>query len=76
MVSKAICCKEALAKNWGQVSVSCRLRMLSSVRIWCPLLTLYGYGLTLQSQKNISAMHVSLSDEQDAAVAFVILEAL
>ncbi|WP_330926341.1 holo-ACP synthase [Candidatus Sororendozoicomonas aggregata] len=39
-----------------------------------PLLVLHGYARQMQRQRNISTCHLSLSDESDNAIAFVVLE--
>lgn len=75
-LAKRFAAKEALAKAMGTGIGKLSFQDIEVLRLesGAPALQLHGYGLTLQTQKQISAMHISLSDEQDAALAFVVLE--
>ena len=75
-LAKRFAAKEALAKAIGTGIGKLSFQDIEVLRLdsGAPALQLHGYGLILQGQKQISAMHISLSDEQDAAVAFVVLE--
>lgn len=75
-LAKRFAAKEALAKAMGTGIGKLSFQDIEVLRLesGAPALQLHDYGLTLQTQKQISAMHISLSDEQDAALAFVVLE--
>ena len=76
-LAKRFAAKEAAAKALGTGigKVSFQHLEVSNDAAGAPKLKFYGYAKELQMMKAINRLHLSLSDEQDNAVAFVILEA-
>lgn len=75
-LAKRFAAKEAVAKAFGT-----GIGRLSFQHIevfndpsGAPQLRLHDYGLELQQERGVRHLHVSLSDEQDNALAFVVLE--
>ncbi|KEI71599.1 holo-ACP synthase [Endozoicomonas elysicola] len=75
-LAKRFAAKEAVAKAFGTGigKLSFQHIEIRNNSIGAPELVLYGYALELQRQKGIKHCHISLSDEQDNAIAFVVLE--
>lgn len=75
-LAKRFAAKEAASKALGTGigKVSFQHMEVSNDELGAPKLTFSGYACELQQQRNIHSIHLSLSDEQDAAVAFVVLE--
>ncbi|MFK0573426.1 holo-ACP synthase [Endozoicomonas sp.] len=75
-LAKRFAAKEAVAKAFGtgigKLSFQ-HIEVRNNVA-GAPELILYGYALELQHQRAIKQLHISLSDEQDNAIAFVVLE--
>lgn len=76
-LAKRFAAKEAAAKALGTGigKVSFKHLEVSNNAQGAPELTFFGYAAELQKQKRITRLHLSLSDEKDAAIAFVVLEA-
>jgi holo-[acyl-carrier protein] synthase len=75
-LAKRFAAKEATAKAMGVgFRKGLRLRDIGVVNDanGKPLLQLSGYAQTFVQEQHITEMHVSLADEEDYAVAFVIL---
>ncbi|AMO56947.1 ACP synthase [Endozoicomonas montiporae] len=75
-LAKRFAAKEAASKALGTGigKVSFQHMEVTNDELGAPLLTFSGYARELQLQRGIHSLHLSLSDEQDAAVAFVVLE--
>ena len=76
-VAKRFAVKEAAAKALGtgfSHGVSWHHIEVTHDELGAPGLKFSGKALELQQQKGISNLHVSLSDERDYVVAYVILE--
>ncbi|UYM16532.1 holo-ACP synthase [Endozoicomonas euniceicola] len=75
-LAKRFAAKEAASKALGTGigKVSFQHMEVSNDELGAPLLTFNGYAMELQQQRGIHSIHLSLSDEVDAAVAFVVLE--
>lgn len=63
---------KALGTGIGKVSFH-HIEVLNN-DLGAPVMTFSGYAESLQKARNITAIHVSLSDEIDSALAFVVLE--
>ena len=76
-LAKRFAAKEAAAKALGTGigKVSFQHLEVSNNALGAPVLQFHGYARELQRMKAINRLHLSLSDEKDNAVAFVILEA-
>ena len=76
-LAKRFAAKEAAAKALGTGigKVSFRHIEVSNNALGAPKLEFHGYARELQRLKAINHLHLSLSDEKDNAVAFVVLEA-
>lgn len=76
-LAKRFAAKEAAAKALGTGigKVSFQHLEVSNDALGAPKLKFHGYALELQMMKAINHLHLSLSDEKDNAVAFVVLEA-
>ena len=76
-LAKRFAAKEAAAKALGTGigKVSFQHLEVSNDALGAPKLKFYGYAHELQLMKAINHLHLSLSDEKDNAVAFVVLEA-
>ena len=76
-LAKRFAAKEAASKalgtGIGKVSFQ-HLQVLND-EMGAPRLQFHGYARELQEQRGIRNIHLSLSDEENAAVAFVVLEA-
>ena len=75
-LAKRFAAKEAAAKALGTGigKVSFQHLEVSNDVLGAPKLTFSGYALALQQHKGIESLHISLSDEKDNAIAFVVLE--
>ncbi|WP_062269619.1 holo-ACP synthase [Endozoicomonas arenosclerae] len=75
-LAKRFAAKEAAAKALGTGigKVSFQHLETYSDELGAPHMRFHGYALELQKQRGISAIHLSLSDEEDHALAFVVLE--
>ncbi len=75
-LAKRFAAKEAASKALGTGigKVSFRHLEVTNNHLGAPQLELLGYAAELQLKMGISSIHLSLSDEVDYAVAFVILE--
>lgn len=75
-LAKRFAAKEAAAKAFGTGigKLSFQHIEVRNSASGAPELLLYDYGLELQSKKAVKWLHLSLSDEQDNAIAFVVLE--
>lgn len=75
-LAKRFAAKEAVAKAFGTGigKLSFQHIEIRNNSIGAPELVLYGYALELQHQKGVKHCHISLSDEKDNAIAFVVLE--
>ncbi|WP_263078794.1 holo-ACP synthase [Endozoicomonas sp. Mp262] len=75
-LAKRFAAKEAAAKALGTGigKVSFQHLEVSNDEKGAPLLTLHGYAAELQKARGITRCHLTLSDETDNAVAFVVLE--
>ena len=76
--SKRFAAKEAFAKAFGtglRGSVNFKSIEVAHDALGKPLLKYYNKLHTLVEEKNIQYCHLSISDEKNIAVAFVILEA-
>ena len=76
-LAKRFAAKEAASKALGTGigKVSFQHLQVSNDEQGAPRLQFHGYAKELQEQRGIRHIHLSLSDEEDAAVAFVVLEA-
>lgn len=76
-LAKRFAAKEAAAKALGTGigRVSFQHLEVSNDPAGAPKLKFHGYAQELQMMKAINHLHLSLSDEKDNAVAFVVLEA-
>ncbi|WBA83640.1 holo-ACP synthase [Endozoicomonas sp. GU-1] len=75
-LAKRFAAKEAVAKAFGTGigKLSFRHIEVRNNASGAPELFLSDYGLELQQQRGVKRLHLSLSDEQDNAIAFVVLE--
>ena len=75
-LAKRFAAKEAASKALGTGigKVSFQHMEVTNDDNGAPKLSFNGFALALQNKRNIHSIHLSLSDEQDAAVAFVVLE--
>ena len=75
-LAKRFAAKEAAAKALGTGigKVSFRHIEVSNNSLGAPILTLLGYAAELQQTLAITRCHLSITDETDHAVAFVVLE--
>lgn len=75
-LAKRFAAKEAVAKAFGTGigKLSFQHIEVSNNALGAPQLRLYDYGLKLQHENDVRYLHISLSDEQDNALAFVVLE--
>ena len=75
-LAKRFAAKEAASKALGTGigKVSFQHLEVSNDDKGAPKLFFHGYARELQEQRGIKHLHLSLSDEEDAAVAFVVLE--
>ncbi|MRI34868.1 holo-ACP synthase [Endozoicomonas sp. OPT23] len=75
-LAKRFAAKEAASKALGTGigKVSFQDLEVSNNEAGAPLMTFLGNAGALQEERGISAIHLSLSDEVDSAVAFVVLE--
>ena len=75
-LAKRFAAKEAASKALGTGigKVSFQHIEITNNDLGAPLLSFSGYAAELQQQKGIVGLHLSLSDEKDAAIAFVVLE--
>ena len=76
-LAKRFAAKEAASKALGTGigKVSFQHIEVSNDELGAPLLSFSGYGAELQQSKRITRLHLSLSDEKESAIAFVVLEA-
>ncbi len=77
-LAKRFAAKEAAAKALGTGigKVSFHHLEVSNNEKGAPLLILHGHAALLQKERGITHCHLSLSDEKDNAVAFVVLESV
>ncbi|OED41107.1 holo-ACP synthase [Endozoicomonas sp. (ex Bugula neritina AB1)] len=77
-LAKRFAVKEAASKALGTGigKVSFQHLEVSNNALGAPVLTFSGYAAQLQKQRGITQLHLSISDEKDSAIAFVVLEAL
>ncbi|MGB1272093.1 MAG: holo-ACP synthase [Endozoicomonas sp.] len=77
-LAKRFAAKEALAKALGTGigKVAFKHIEVANIDSGAPFLTLYEHAAELQWQKKITSLHLSISDEQEYAVAFVVLESI
>lgn len=75
-LAKRFAAKEAVAKAFGTGigKLSFQHIEVRNNTSGAPELFLYDYGLELQHQRGVKRLHLSLSDEQDNAIAFVVME--
>ena len=75
-LAKRFAAKEAVAKAFGTGigKLSFQHIEVRNNAAGTPELLLYGFALELQQQRAVKWLHISLSDEQDNAIAFVVLE--
>lgn len=75
-LAKRFAAKEAVAKALGTGigKVSFQDIEVSNNSKGAPLLTFHGYAAELQQQNCIANCHITIADEEDNAVAFVVLE--
>ncbi|USE39072.1 holo-ACP synthase [Endozoicomonas sp. SCSIO W0465] len=75
-LAKRFAAKEAVAKAFGTGigKLSFQHIEVRNNTSGAPELYLYDYGLELQQQRVVKQLHLSLADEQDNAIAFVVLE--
>ena len=75
-LAKRFAAKEAAAKAFGTGigKLSFQHIEVRNNASGAPELLLYDYGLELQNKRAIKRFHLSLSDEQSNAIAFVVLE--
>ncbi|MDP0587690.1 MAG: holo-ACP synthase [Candidatus Endonucleobacter bathymodioli] len=75
-LAKRFAAKEAAAKALGTGigKVSFHNLKISNKASGAPVLTFHGYAAELQKERGITRCHLTLSDETDNAVAFVVLE--
>ena len=77
LLAKRFAVKEAAGKALGTgigQGVSWQDIYIEHDELGAPILRMVGVAAELAAKKSVKAMHVSISDEQNAAVAFVILE--
>ena len=77
LLAKRFAVKEAAGKALGTgigQGVSWQDIYLEHNELGAPILRMTGMAAEHANKKAVKAMHVSLSDEEDAAIAFVILE--
>lgn len=77
-LAKRFAAKEAFSKAWGtgiRDEATFENIAVSHDDLGKPLLALAPVLQTKLDEKNISSMHISISDEKNLAVAFVVLEA-
>jgi holo-[acyl-carrier protein] synthase len=75
-LSKRFAVKEAASKALGTgigQGVSWRDFKIEHTELGAPVLLLFGEAAALAEQSNVTQQHVSLADEQDTVVAFVVL---
>ena len=77
-LAKRFAAKEAAAKALGTGigKVSFHHLEISNNSKGAPMLTLHGYAALLQNKRGITRCHLTLSDEIDNALAFVVLESI
>ncbi|MDD7804897.1 MAG: holo-ACP synthase [Endozoicomonas sp. (ex Botrylloides leachii)] len=77
-LAKRFAAKEAAAKALGTGigKVSFHHLEISNNSRGAPKLTFHGHAARLQQQRNISHCHLTIADEEDNAVAFVVLESI
>lgn len=78
-LAKRFAAKEAFSKAWGtgiRDEATFENIAVSHDALGKPLLVLAPTLQTKLDEKQISSMHISISDEKNLAVAFVVLEAL
>ncbi len=76
-LAKAFAAKEAVAKALGtgfRQGVFFKDIEIIKNSVNKPSIVLYGNALQLSEKKQIKMIHISLSDEQDCVIAFVIME--
>ncbi|MGI2028571.1 holo-ACP synthase [Endozoicomonas acroporae] len=75
-LAKRFAAKEAVAKAFGTGigKLSFQHIEVRNNTSGAPELFLYDHGLELQQQRGVKRLHLSLSDEQDNVIAFVVLE--
>ncbi|WP_299734351.1 holo-ACP synthase [uncultured Endozoicomonas sp.] len=75
-LAKRFAAKEAVSKAFGTGigKLSFQHIEVRNTSSGAPELVLYDYGLELKEANGIASMHISLSDEKDNAIAFVVLE--
>ena len=75
-LAKRFAAKEATSKALGTGigKVSFQDIEVSNNAMGAPQLTLSGQAMVIQQKERIHSLHLSLSDEQDSAVAFVVFE--
>jgi holo-[acyl-carrier protein] synthase len=75
-LAKRFAAKEAAAKALGTGigKVSFHHLEVSNNELGAPAMKFSGYALELQKTRGITSIHLSLSDESDHALAFVVLE--
>ena len=75
-LAKRFAAKEAASKALGTGigKLSFKHLEVSNDSRGAPILTFSGYARELQEEKSIRTLHLSLSDEKDHALAFVVLE--
>ena len=77
LLAKRFAVKEAAGKALGTgigQGVSWQDIFVEHDSLGAPILRMVGTAAEHAERKGVKAMHVSISDEQDAAIAFVILE--
>lgn len=76
-LAKRFAAKEAAAKALGTGigKVSFQHLQVANDGQGAPRLQFHGYARELQERRGIRNIHLSLADEEDAAIAFVVLEA-
>ena len=75
-LAKRFAAKEAASKALGTGigKVSFQHLEVTNKASGEPVLSFCGYAAELQREKKIRSIHLSLSDEKDSAIAFVVLE--
>ena len=76
-LAKRFAAKEAASKALGTGigKVSFQHLEVTNDEMGAPLFSFSGFAAELQQSKGITRLHLSLSDEKDSAIAFVVLEA-